>query len=103
MGILNVVLQTESGKVVESIGKDPHDLDRMLPPYEDTKFPYLRCLDRYGDTTFNYLQMEQFLEEWARLRSKAKTLEDIALFEGVEGLAKKCRDSIHYYLKFMGD
>ena len=98
-----MILQTERGKIVESIGRDPHGLDRLLPPHQDKKFPYLRCIDRWGDTTFNPLQMEQFLEEWTRLRTKVESEEELALFELVEGLANKCRESIGLHLKFLGD
>jgi hypothetical protein len=46
-------------------------LHDVLPAREELGFPCLRCIDRYGRTVFNHLQMEIFLEEWERVRERA--------------------------------
>jgi hypothetical protein len=44
----------------------------VVPAREDRAFPFLRCVDCYGRTVFNHLQMESFLEEWERVRDRAR-------------------------------
>ena len=68
------------------------------------EYPFLASIDPYGDTTFNNLQMPRFLKEWAAVVSqRAKTTEEQALVASVESLARRCRDEVHVYLKFIGD
>ena len=41
--------------------------------------------------------------EWAVVSQRAKTAEEQALAGHVEALARRCRDEVHNYLKFVGD
>ena len=47
-------------------------LHGVLPAREDREFPFLRCIDPYGRTVFNHLQMDAFLEEWERIHERAR-------------------------------
>jgi len=60
-------------------------------------------IDWYGDTVFNQLQMSLFLEEWQRLKSKAKSEEEHKLLLEIEKLAFDCQSEQHEYLRFIGD
>jgi hypothetical protein len=55
-----------------------------------------------ADTTFNRLQMEQFLTEWRLLYEQATPTEREFLAQ-VEDLAKQCASNPHLYLRFYGD
>ena len=100
---LNIVLEDEEGVKLDEVVDQKNLLHRLLPSQEDSTYNCLRFVDWYGDTTFNRLQMPLFLEEWKSLEKRAKTQDEFALLRRVEGLALRCRDEIHLYLKFYGD
>jgi hypothetical protein len=49
------------------------------------------------------LQMPIFLEEWQRLKDKARSEEEIQLLFEIERLAFDCQAEQHEYLRFIGD
>jgi hypothetical protein len=100
---LNVELQDELGG--RTIGvDDPRDLlATLLPPVGDDAYPMLGSIDPYADTTFNNLQMRLFLVEWASVSEKARTVDEQLLVSASGSLARRCRDEVHVYLKFIGD
>jgi hypothetical protein len=63
----------------------------------------LASIDRYGDTTFNRMQIEPFLAEWETLFDKAATPEEQSLLEAIKKLSLKSRDDVHQYVVFIGD
>ena len=65
MGI-TVVLEDENGGSLETLD-DTTLLLRALPPVDDASFPWLSTIDRYGDTTFNHLQVPKLRAELQRL------------------------------------
>ena len=77
-------------------------MDRVIPE-NDESFPCLSVIDPYGDTTFNRLQLDPFLEEWTRLRERASNNDQKRMIDNVEALARKCKLEPHLYLKFVGD
>ena len=44
----------------------------IIPANDDLDFPVLRCIDRFGRTVFNHLQMADFLKEWERVCDRAR-------------------------------
>ncbi|HLF72684.1 MAG TPA: hypothetical protein VI759_11095 [Dehalococcoidia bacterium] len=101
---ITVELQTESGEEIESvIGEPGSSINDVLPASNDESFAYLRFIDRYGNTTFNNLQMRPFLMEWRRLYDLVTSPDRLQLLRDVEDLATKCQKGIHLYLKFIGD
>ena len=100
----NVELQDELGGRIDGVDDPRGLLDRLLPePNNRDDYPFLRSLDAYGDTTFNRLQMPRFLKEWASISLKTTTADEQAIVSAVEALARRCRDEVHTYLKFVGD
>jgi hypothetical protein len=100
----NVELQDELGGRIDGVDDPRGLLDRLLPePNNRDDYPFLKSLDAYGDTTFNRLQMPRFLKEWASMSLKATTADEQAIVSAVEALARRCRDEVHTYLKFVGD
>jgi hypothetical protein len=100
----NVELQDELGGRIEGVDDPRGFLDKLLPePGDGDDHPFLRSIDPYGDTTFNGLQMARFLSEWATISVKASTNDEQAIVSAVASLARRCRDEVHTYLKFIGD
>ena len=64
------------------------------------KFKLLRYIDPYGDTYFNRVQMDDFLEEWDSIQPSSDQREQ---WELVRTMALRCRDKAHLYLLFLGD
>ncbi len=99
---LTVVLETERGQRLDAIDDPTNILHRLLPSHDDETYQLLRFIDWYGDTVFNLLQIDTFLKEWSRLRSRAHAPEELELLLRIEKLARRCKDEL-LYLKFYGD
>lgn len=100
---LNIELQDERGGLITGVDDPRNLLGAMLPQLGDDAYPMLASIDPYGDTTFNNLQMRRFLHEWATLTQKASTADEQLLVSTIEAMARRCRDEVHIYLKFIGD
>ncbi len=100
---LCIALETESGEQIKLIADEKNLLDRLIGSPDETAFPMLASIDRYGDTTFNRMQIERFLAEWESLFAKATTSEEKALLQAVKTLGEASRHAVHQYLVFIGD
>ena len=100
---LGIELQDECGGKIDGV-YDPKDLlGPLLTDLDDKSHPMLSCIDPYGDTTFNHLQMRWFLPEWAEISRNVQTPEQQALVASIEALGRRCAENVHTYLKFIGD
>lgn len=97
-----IILESEGGEPLEQV-EDPQNILHQLLPSEDASYQYLRFIDWYGDTIFNRLQIEPFLNEWDRLSKSARTLDEEALLNRIRQLALQCSREPHLYLRFCGD
>jgi hypothetical protein len=77
-------------------------LHGVIPPFEDRDFPLLRGIDPFGKTVFNHLQMESFLEEWARVQDRAKDETQRDAWQKVKEMAESCSQDRDLYLRFVG-
>jgi hypothetical protein len=100
---LCIALQSESGEQIDWIADERNLLGKLIDSPDEVEFPMLASIDRYGDTTFNRLQIERFLAEWGTLFAKATTLEETALLQTVKALGEASRLHVHQYLVFIGD
>jgi len=100
---LDVELQDEFGVTLDSVGDPKNLLGPLLPTARYQDYPMLSSIDPYGNTVFNGIQMERFLEEWSRMSSALRSEEERVIFSAVEALARRCRDLVHLYIKFVGD
>ena|SRR5437762_2949813 len=100
---LDIDLQDEFGHTLGSTGDPTNILHRLLPDLNDRAFPLVRFIDWNGNTVFNRLQMDEFLEEWERVTKKAHRQDELKLLAEIRDLAKQCRSAVHLYLKFIGD
>jgi hypothetical protein len=78
-------------------------LHEVLPAREETEFPVLRGIDRYGNTLFNHLQMESFLQEWGKIEDRARDESQKEAWRKVKHMAERCRDDRDLYLRFVGN
>jgi hypothetical protein len=100
---LKIILRNENGVVLDSITDSKKLLHRLLPQFDEVEYPYLRFIDRYGDTIFNGLQMSLFLDEWSRIIKKANGEEEKKIVLYINELALRCQQGVHLYLVFYGD
>jgi hypothetical protein len=99
MGI-TVVLEDENGGSIETLD-DTTLLLRALPRVDDASFPWMSTIDRYGDTTFNHLQVVRAgLQRLIRASSAPETT---AHLQRIDALFERCVSEPHLYVKFYGD
>jgi len=79
------------------------DTGDFLRTVDCSSMQLLRFIDRYGNTTFNRLQIDEFLHEWNELSRLARTPEEIKFVRDVVALAQECKREPHLYLWFVGD
>jgi hypothetical protein len=78
-------------------------LHGVVPDHEEREFPILRCIDPYGRTVFNHLQMVPFLEEWERVKDRARDDSQAEAWRRIRQMAETCRKDRDLYLKFIGN
>lgn len=100
---LEIVLQTELGAKVDAVADPRNILGKLLTEIDGDKYPLLGGIDPYADTIFNGLQMRRFLLEWSDVSAKASTPEECDLVAKIDELARRCRDEVHLYIRFVGD
>ena len=77
-------------------------LHGVIPDREQIEFPLLRCIDPFGNTVFNHLQAEVFLDEWERVKDRAKDESQRAAWQKVKEMAETCKSDRDLYLRFVG-
>lgn len=78
-------------------------LHGVVPSSSECAFPVLRCVDPYGKTVFNHLQMEAFLEEWERVRDRARDDSQKENWQRIKEMAQRCQQDRDLYLRFVGN
>jgi hypothetical protein len=78
-------------------------LNSVVPARGERDFVLLRGIDPYGKTVFNHLQMESFLEEWERVRERAKDESQKDAWQRVKQMAEACKCDRDLYLRFVGN
>ena len=77
-------------------------LNGVLPGVTGPDFVLLSGVDPFGKTVFNHLQMESFLEEWARVQERAKDDTQREAWQKVREMAETCGQDRDLYLRFVG-
>ena len=78
-------------------------LHGVIPSREERDFPCLRCIDPYGKTVFNHLQMETFLAEWEQVRERAHDESQKEAWEKIKQMGQTCQADRDLYLRFVGN
>jgi len=71
-----------------------------LASQESTCF---RFIDPWGDTTFNQAQIEVLLEELTNVLARTTDSQRRKELEAVIDFVKRASNSVHTYVKFIGD
>ena len=95
-------LETERGEILVTV-LDPTNLLHRLLERSSGLEPILEEIDWYGNTVFNRLQIPRFLSNWETLASQARHPNELEMVNDVKALAIRCGESVHLYLKFVGD
>jgi hypothetical protein len=98
-----IQLEDQQGKVLEEIPDLESLLARLFPSWDDDTSHCLRYIDPWGETTFNHLQMDEVISELRRIRKKTAVEAERAFIDAIEGMATRCKEGEHRYLKFLGD
>ena len=78
-------------------------LHGVVPAREEHEFPVLRCIDLFGKTVFNHLQMESFLQEWERIGERAQDDAQKEAWQKIREMAQACQSDRDLYLRFVGN
>jgi hypothetical protein len=78
-------------------------LHGVVPARDERDFPVLRGIDPYGTTVFNHLQMPSFLDEWDRVRDRARDDSQQEAWSKVRKMAEDCGRDRDLTLKFVGN
>jgi hypothetical protein len=78
-------------------------LHGVVPTRDERDFPVLRGIDAFGKTVFNHLQMEAFLEEWERVRERARDDSQKENWQRIKEMAQRCQQDRDLYLRFVGN
>ena len=89
-----VILENESKLPIFSLSEE-----FTIMKKSEYKFKLLQYLDAYGDTIFNYLQMDDLISDLILLKNDEENL----LINELITLSNKCRTERHTYLVFYGD
>jgi hypothetical protein len=100
---MSISLETEGGKVLDSVSDPMNALHQILPDTKDAGYVHLNCIDWYGDTMFNVLQIPRFISEWNRILPVAEIRGATILHAHVLQMAQRCLAEVHVYLRFRGD
>ena len=100
---LNVAIQDERGKQRQIVFDERNLISPLLGYPGFLQSPMVASIDRYGDTIFNRIQMDQFLVEWSEVAKRASTTDEEILVTRVKEFAEMVRDTVHLYLIFIGD
>jgi hypothetical protein len=95
-------LENERGEILVAV-IDPTNILHGLLERSFGLEPILKEIDWYGDTVFNRLQIPRFLSNWETLASQAQHPSELEMVNHVKALAIRCEESVHLYLKFVGD
>jgi hypothetical protein len=102
MGI-DVRVESENGDVEAEL-PDVDDLtEGLLPSFDDSTSPCLRFVDRYGDTTFNGIQLPLLIAELRKVLGTVRDAERLRHGHDMLRLAEQACSAPHWYLKFYGD
>jgi hypothetical protein len=79
------------------------ELEIRLPVITDTRYPILRFLDPYGDTTLNRLQIAQLLIELDQLGAEISEPAALQCIDALATIARSVQAQPHSELIFIGD
>ena len=102
MSFLTINLEDESGGLIKSI-QDNGLLSKYIPEANDENYCCVKYINRWGNTIFNELQMDDLMKELVSITSKSEDKEIQMLIVQIHNLVEIAKQDVHLYLKFIGD
>jgi hypothetical protein len=102
MGI-DIHWENERGETLAIFSDSNFLIQRFLPSFDAREFPFLRCIDPYGDTTFNQLQIPEVISELERISLKRHATAVDQHLKDVLAFIRQAEGKCHTYIKFYGD
>ena len=102
MSFLTINLEDESGGVIESI-QDNGLLGKYIPEANDKNYCCAKYINRWGNTIFNELQMDDLIKELVIITSESDDKEVKMLIDQIDNLVQIAKKSVHKYIKLIGD
>lgn len=96
-------LRDQAGGIVASAGEAPPDKLLPIPTADDDRFPLLRGIDPYGDTTFSSHQAVWLADELETLLGNERHPARQQMIRDAAALARECAARPHSALVFIGD
>jgi hypothetical protein len=78
-------------------------LGQFIPEADVPNYCCIKYIDKWGNTIFNRLQMDDFIREIKIITEKSKDDKVKALVDHIINLSEKCKNEVHTYIKFIGD
>ena len=75
----------------------------IVPAKDEEAFPILRGIDPFGNTVFNHLQAAEFLEEWERVKERARDDSQRTVWQKIKEMAESCCEDRDLFLRFVGN
>jgi hypothetical protein len=99
---IDVIVQTETGEELESLGDPLRLLAKLLSRIDVSNTSCVRLIDPYDDVVFNQAQAVVLVSELEGLRpqSSGATAE---FLEGAIALARQVASDVHLNIMFQGD
>jgi len=102
MGI-NCSLQDENGSTIKEEADSSNLMSRFV--LHDNLGPYrlMKYLDPYGNSSFNQLQFDDLLRDLEMAKASSSAAEFKQYLSRVIRLVEEAKQSVHTYIKFIGD
>ena len=102
MSFLTINLESEFGEVIKSID-DNGLLSKYIPEANDKNYCCVKYIDRWGNTIFNELQMDDLIKELVIVTRDCEDKEVKMLIVQIDNLLQIARKEAPAYIKFIGD
>ena len=99
---LRIVLETEQHRELAAVEDPTNILHRILPASNEGGSRLLHYVDWYGNTVFNYLQVDDVVADLESLKAESHDTAASELLTRLIALAQQVKEQ-RFYLVFVGD
>ena len=102
MSPFTIHLEDEFGGVIKEVF-DKGLLREYIPEADDKNYCCVKYINRWGNTIFNELQMDDLIKELVIVTSESEDKEVKTLIDQIDNLTQLAKKDVHVYIKFIGD
>ena len=96
-------LADEQGSLLAETQDATGLIDEVLVPHSNRCRGLARHMDPYGKTSFNGMQCEALLDEFAAIQLDALMTDQCAVMKQLNELLRLAKKEVHLHLVFLGD